>query len=84
MVKSAVCISRMYVVGWCEGNDAICLILTVGYATLLFLKAVKKQERSVIHVKILPFLLRVLLFVTIQCIWCARFFALENVLIMNV
>ena len=56
----------------------------MGYVTLVFLKAVKKQERSVIHVKILPFVLCLLLFVTIQRIWCVCFFAFENVLIMNV
>ena len=52
-----VCVSSTYVVGLCEGNDAICLILAVGYVTLVFLKAVKKQERSVIYVKIVPFVL---------------------------
>ena len=49
-----VCVSSTYVVGWCEGNNAICLVLAVGY---VFLKADKKQERSVIHVKIVPFVL---------------------------
>ena len=44
-----------YFVGLCLGNDAICLILALGYVTLVFLKAVKNQERSVIRVKIVPF-----------------------------
>ena len=48
-----VCVSGTYVVRLCVGNDAICLILAVDYATLVFLKTVKKQERSVI----VPFLL---------------------------
>ena len=52
-----VCVSSTYVVRLCVGNDAICLILAVGYVTLVFLKAVKKQERSVIRVKIVPFVL---------------------------
>ena len=52
-----VCVSSTYVVGLCVGSDAICLILAVGYVTLVFLKAVKKQERSVIRVKIVPFVL---------------------------
>ena len=50
-----VCVSSMYVVRLCVGNDAICLILAVGYVTLVLLKPVKKQERSVICVKIVPF-----------------------------
>ena len=32
-----VCVSSMYVVRLCVGNDAICLILAVGYMTLVFL-----------------------------------------------
>ena len=48
---------RMLFVRLCVGNDAICLILAVGYVTLVFLKTVKKQERSVIRIKIVPFVL---------------------------
>ena len=47
----------MHVVKLCVGNDAICLILAVGCVTLVFLKTVKKQERSVICVKIVLFAL---------------------------
>ena len=52
-----VCVSSTYVVRLHVGNDAICLILAAGYVTLVFLKAVKKQEISVIRVKIVPFVL---------------------------
>ena len=52
-----VCVSGTYVVRLCVGNDAICLILAVGYVTLVFLKTFKKQERSVIRIKIVPFVL---------------------------
>ena len=52
-----VCVSSTHVVGLYVGNDAMCLILGVGYVTLVFLKAVKKQERSVIRVKVVPFVL---------------------------
>ena len=45
-----VCVSSLYVVGLCVGNDAICLILAVGWVTLVFVKAVKKQGRRVILV----------------------------------
>ena len=51
------CVSSTYVVGLCVGNDAICLIPAVGYVTLVFLKAVNKQERSVIRVKMVPLVL---------------------------
>ena len=47
-----VCVSSTYVVRLCLGNNAICLILAVGWVTL-----VKKQGRSVICVKIVPFVL---------------------------
>ena len=50
-----VCVSL--VVRLCVGNDAICSILAVGCVTLVFPKVVKKQERSVILVKIVPFVL---------------------------
>ena len=50
-------ISGTYVVRLCVGNDAKCLILAVGYVTLVFFKTVKKQEKSVIRVKIVPFVL---------------------------
>ena len=57
------CLVSTYVVGLCLGNDAICLILALGYVTLVFLKAVKNQERSVIRVKIVPFeLMRISVF----------------------
>ena len=52
-----VCASSTYVVRLCAGNNAICSILAVGYVTLVFLKTVKKQERPVIRVKIVPFVL---------------------------
>ena len=52
-----VCVSGMYVVMLCVENDTICLILAVGYVTLVFLKTFKKQERSVIRIKIVPFVL---------------------------
>ena len=52
-----VCVSSTHVVELYVGNDAMCLILEVDYVTLVFLKAVKKQERSVIRVKIVPFVL---------------------------
>ena len=52
-----VCVSGTYVVRLCVGNDAICLILAVGYVTLAFLKTVKKQERLVIRIKIVPLVL---------------------------
>ena len=32
-------------------KDAICLVLVVGDATLVLFEAVKKEERSVMHVK---------------------------------
>ena len=51
------CLSSVYFVRLCVGNDAICLIFAVGWVTLAFVKAVKKQERSVIRVKIVPFVL---------------------------
>ena len=31
-----VCVSSMYVLGLCVANDAICLVLAVGYVTLVF------------------------------------------------
>ena len=52
-----VCVSGTYVVRLCVGNDAICLILAVGYMTLVFLKTFKKQEKSVIRINIVPFVL---------------------------
>ena len=52
-----VCVSGMYVLGLCVVNDAICLVLAVGHVTLVFFKAVKEEERSVIHLKIVPFML---------------------------
>ena len=52
-----VCVSSTYFVRLCVGNDAICLIFAVGWVTLAFVKAVKKQGRSVIRVKIVPFVL---------------------------
>ena len=52
-----VCVSSTYVVRLCVGNDAICLILAVGWVTLAFAKAVKKQGWSVIRVKIVLFVL---------------------------
>ena len=51
------CVSSTYAVGWREENDAICLIHAVGYVILVFFKAVKKQERSMTHAKIVPFVL---------------------------
>ena len=51
------CLSSTYVVRLCVGNDTICLILAVGWVTLVFVKAVKKQGRSVISVNIVPFVL---------------------------
>ena len=67
-----VCVFGTYVVRLCVGKDAICLILAVGYVTLvLFLKTVKKQN-STICVD------------AYHCIWCVRFFVLEGVLRMNV
>ena len=57
------CLVSTYVVDLFLGNDAICLILALGYVTLVFLKAVKNQERSVIRVKIVPFeLMRISVF----------------------
>ena len=50
-------VSGTYIVRLSVGNDAICLILAVGYVTLVFLKTFKKQERSVIRIKIVPFVL---------------------------
>ena len=35
----------------------VVLILAVGYITLVFLAAVEEEERSVIHIKIVPFVL---------------------------
>ena len=52
-----VCLSSMYVIRLCVGEEAICLILGVGYLTLVFLKVVKKQERSLICFKIGSFVL---------------------------
>ena len=52
-----VCVSSTYVVRLCVRVDAICLILAVGWVTLVFVKAVQKQGRSVIRVKIVPFVL---------------------------
>ena len=46
------CVVKLYVV-----NDAIFLVLAVSYVTLVFFQAVKKEERSVMHVKIVPFVL---------------------------
>ena len=40
-----VCVSSMYVLRLCVGNDAICLILAVGYVTLVLLKHVKKTRK---------------------------------------
>ena len=57
MNGGSVCVSSTYVVTLCVGNDAICLILAVGWVTLVFAKAVKKQGRSVIRVKIVLFVL---------------------------
>ena len=51
------CVSSMCVVEFYVVNEAICLVLGVGYVTLLFLEAVKKEERLVMHVKIVPFVL---------------------------
>ena len=50
-------VSSMYVARLCVGNDTVCLILGVGYVTLVFLKVVKKQERLVVRVKIASFVL---------------------------
>ena len=52
-----VCVSSTYFVRLCVGNDAILEILAVGWVTLVFVKAVKKQGRSVICVRIAPFVL---------------------------
>ena len=46
------CVVKLYVV-----NDAIFLVLAVSYVTLVLFQAVKKEERSVMHVKIVPFVL---------------------------
>ena len=46
------CVFKLYVV-----NDAIFLVLAVSYVTLVLFQAVKKEERSVMHVKIVPFVL---------------------------
>ena len=51
----------------------------VGYVTLVFLKAVKKQERSVIRVKIVPFVL-----MCISVFGVCVSFVFEGVLRMNV
>ena len=52
-----VCVSSRYVVRLRVGNNAICLMLVVSYVALVFAKVVKKQKRSVIRVKIVPFVL---------------------------
>ena len=52
-----VCVSSTYVVRLCVGIAAICLILAVGWLTLVFVKVIKKQGRSVIRLKIVPFVL---------------------------
>ena len=49
---SGMCVVELYVV-----NDAICLVLAVGYVTLVLFEAVKKEERSVMYVKTVPFAL---------------------------
>ena len=49
---SSMCVVKLYVV-----NDVICLVLAVSYVTLVLFQAVKKEERSVMHVKIVPFVL---------------------------
>lgn len=51
MVLVNVCVSSMYAVGLCPGNNA------VGYLTLVFLKAIKEEEKLVIHIKTVPFVL---------------------------
>ena len=51
------CVSGTYVIRLCVGNDAISLILAVGYVILVFVKTVKKQERSMIRIKMVPFVL---------------------------
>ena len=58
-------------------------MLAACYMTLVFLKAAEKYERSVIHIKIVRFMLMRIIFVTIQCIWCLHFFAFEGVLRIN-
>lgn len=55
----------------------VCVYGTVCYMTLVFLKAAEKYERSVIHIKIVRFMLMHIIFVTTQCIWCLHFFALR-------
>ena len=41
----------------CVVNDAKCLVLVVGDVTLVLFEVVKKEERSVMYVKIAPFVL---------------------------
>ena len=55
-------------------------MLAVCYMTLVFLKAAEKYERSVIHIKIVRFMLMHIIFVTTQCL---HFFAFEGILRIN-
>ena len=73
-----VCVSSTYVIRLCVGNDAVYLIVAVGYVTLVFLKAVKTRkmgdtcQNSTICVD------------AYQCVWYVCFFAFDGVLRMNV
>ena len=61
---ACVCVSSVFVVGLCVGNDAIYLNTCSDLHEPSFLKALE-GERSVIHIKIVPFALCVMMFVTI-------------------
>ena len=50
-------VSSIFVVELCVVNDAICLVLAVGYVTLVLFGAIEKEERSVMYAKIVPFVL---------------------------